>query len=47
MLPAPSDNAAMQIDQPKSGQPKADPRKRKRRWFQFGLGSLMIVTLLA
>ena len=28
--------------------PKADPPKRKRRWFQFSLRSLMIgVTLLA
>jgi hypothetical protein len=38
----------MQIDQPKSGQPKADPPKRKRRWFQFSLRTLLIVvTLLA
>jgi hypothetical protein len=38
----------MQIDQPKSGQPKTGPPKRKRRWFQFSLRTLMIVvTLLA
>jgi hypothetical protein len=31
-LPAPADNAAMEADPP-----KADPPKRKRRWFQFSL----------
>jgi hypothetical protein len=31
-----------------SEQPKADPPKRKRRWFQFSLRSLLlVVTLLA
>jgi hypothetical protein len=40
-LPAPADNAAME-----SEPTKADPPKRKRRWFQFSLRSLMIgVTL--
>jgi hypothetical protein len=39
----PADNAAMEADPP-----KADPPKRKRRWFQFSLRTLMIVvTLLA
>ena len=42
-LPAVGDNAAMQTEPP-----KADPPKRKRRWFQFSLRTLMIVvTLLA
>jgi hypothetical protein len=42
-LPAASDNAAMQTEPLKS-----DPPKRKRRWFQFSLRTLMIVvTLLA
>jgi hypothetical protein len=42
-LPAVGDNAAMQSDSP-----KADPPKRKRRWFQFSLRSVLIaVTLLA
>jgi hypothetical protein len=36
-LPAVTDNAAMQTEPP-----KADPPKRKRRWFQFSLRSLMI-----
>ena len=37
------DNAALQTEPP-----KADPPKRKRRWFQFSLRTLMIVvTLLA
>jgi hypothetical protein len=40
---AAEDNAAMQTEPP-----NADPPKRKRRWFQFSLRSLMIgVTLLA
>ena len=40
-LPAAGDNAAMQTEPP-----KADSPKRKRRWFQFSLRSLMIgVTL--
>ena len=38
-----ADNAAMQAEPP-----KAEPPKRKRRWFQFSLRTLMIgVTLLA
>jgi hypothetical protein len=37
-LSAPADNAAMQAEPP-----KADPPKRKRRWFQFSLRTLMIV----
>jgi hypothetical protein len=42
-LPKLADNAVMQADPP-----KADPPKRKRRWFQFSLRTLMIgVTLLA
>jgi len=42
-LPAVRDNAAMQ-----TGPPKAEPPKRKRRWFQFSLRSLQIaVALLA
>jgi hypothetical protein len=42
-LPAVVDNAGMQAEPP-----KADPPKRKRRWFQFSLGTLLIgVTLLA
>jgi hypothetical protein len=41
-LPAPADNAAMQTDPPKS-----DPPKRKRRWFQFSLRTLLIVVLIA
>jgi hypothetical protein len=42
-LPAAEDNAAMQADPP-----KAEPPKRKRRWFQFHVRTLMIgVTLLA
>ena len=41
--PAVGDNAAMQ-----SEPPQADPPKRKRRWFQFSLRSLLIgVTVLA
>jgi hypothetical protein len=36
-LPAVGDNAAMQTESP-----KADPPKRKRRWFQFSLRSLLI-----
>jgi hypothetical protein len=35
-LPAPADNQAME----------ADPPKRKRRWFQFSLRSLMIFTMV-
>jgi hypothetical protein len=42
-LPAARDNAAMETEPL-----KADPPKRKRRWFQFRLRTLMIgVTLLA
>ena len=41
--PVGGDNAAMQTEPS-----KADPPKRKRRWFQFSLRTLMIgVTLLA
>jgi hypothetical protein len=41
--PAVGDNAAMETEPP-----KAEPPKRKRRWFQFSLRTLMIgVTLLA
>ena len=43
LLPAVGDNAAMEAEPP-----KAEPPKRKRRWFQFSLRTLMIVvTLLA
>ena len=43
MLPAPADNAAMEAEPPKT-----EPSKRKRRWFQFSLRTLMVaVTLLA
>jgi hypothetical protein len=42
-LSAVVDNAAME-----SEPPKADPPKRKHRWFQFSLRTLLIVvTLLA
>jgi hypothetical protein len=42
-LPAVADNAAMQAEPL-----KAEPPKRKRRWFQFSLRTLLIgVTLLA
>ena len=42
-LPAVGDDAAMQTEPP-----KAEPPKRKRRWYQFSLRSLLIVvTLLA
>ena len=42
-LPQPADNAAMEVEPT-----KAEPAKRKRRWFQFSLRSLLIgVTLLA
>jgi hypothetical protein len=40
-LPAVGDNAAMQADPPKTGSPK-----RKRRWYQFSLRSLLIFTLV-
>jgi hypothetical protein len=40
-LPAVGDNSAMQPEPP-----KADPPKRKRRWFQFSLRTLMIVVAL-
>src|SRR5207244_259173 len=40
-LPVVEDNAAMP-----SEPPDADPPKRKRRWFQFSLRSLMIFTLI-
>jgi Leucine rich repeat/Leucine Rich repeat len=39
--PAVGDNAAMEAEPP-----KADPPKRKRRWFQFSLRSLMIFTAI-
>jgi hypothetical protein len=38
-LPAPADNAAMEAEPP-----KAEPPKRKRRWFQFSLRTLFVVT---
>jgi type VI protein secretion system component VasK len=42
-LPAVGDNAAMEAEPPVAAEPK-----RKRRWFQFSLRTLMIaVTLLA
>jgi uncharacterized protein (TIGR03067 family) len=41
-LPAVEDNAAMEADPP-----KAEPPKRKRRWFQFSLRTLVIFTLIA
>jgi Leucine-rich repeat (LRR) protein len=41
-LPAVGDNAAMQIEPS-----KAEPPKRKRRWFQFSLRSLLLLVLLA
>jgi hypothetical protein len=37
-LPAVGDNAAMQAEPP-----QAEPPKRKRRWFQFSLRTLLIV----
>jgi Leucine Rich repeat len=40
-LLAVGDNAAMEAEPP-----QADPPKRKRRWFQFSLRTLMILTLL-
>jgi hypothetical protein len=40
-LPAVGDNAAMQAEPP-----KAEPPKRKRRWFQFSLRTLMIVVAI-
>jgi Leucine rich repeat len=40
-LPAVGDNAGMQFDPS-----KAAPPKRKRRWFQFSLRSLLIVTMI-
>ena len=40
-LPKLGDNADMQTEPP-----KADPPKRKRRWFQFSLRSLLIFTLI-
>ena len=36
-LPEPADNAAMETDPA-----KADPPKRKRRWFQFSLRTLLV-----
>jgi hypothetical protein len=39
-LPALGDNAAMQ-----SQPPKAEPPKRKRRWFQFSLRTLLILAV--
>jgi Leucine Rich repeat len=41
-LPAAGDNAAMSIDAS-----DAAPPKRKRRWFQFSLRTLLIFTLIA
>ena len=38
--PAAADNTAMQIEPP-----KADPPKRKRRWFQFSLRTLLLFTI--
>ena len=38
LLPAVADNAAMEAEPP-----RADPPKRKRRWFQFSLRTMMIV----
>jgi hypothetical protein len=40
-LPAVGDNAAMEAEPP-----KADPPKRKRRWLQFSLRTLMMFTLI-
>jgi hypothetical protein len=40
-LPAVEDNAAMEAEPP-----KADPPKRKLRWFQFSLRSLLVMTLI-
>jgi hypothetical protein len=40
-LPAVGDNAGMQTEPPKS-----DPPKRKRRWFQFSLRTLLIFTIV-
>jgi hypothetical protein len=40
-LPAPADNAAMELEPT-----KADPPKRKGRWFQFSLRTLLIFTLI-
>ena len=40
-LSAVADNAAVETEPP-----KAEPPKRKRRWFQFSLRSLMIFTLI-
>jgi Leucine Rich repeat len=40
-LPAVGDNAAMQTEPP-----KAEPPKRKRRWFQFSLRALMMFTVV-
>jgi Leucine-rich repeat (LRR) protein len=41
LLPTPTDNAAME-----TGPHKAEPPKRKRRWFQFSLRTLMVLTLV-
>jgi hypothetical protein len=41
-LPAPADNAAMETEQPKTELPK-----RKRRWFQFSLRTLLIGVVAA
>ncbi len=40
-LPAVADNGAMEAELPKT-----DPPKRKRRWYQFSLRTLMIVVRL-
>src|ERR1700694_4735083 len=42
LLPAVGDNAAMEAEPH-----KAVPPKRKRRWFQFSLRSLLIFTVIA
>jgi hypothetical protein len=40
-LRAVGDNAAMETEQP-----RADPPKRKRRWFQFSLRTLLVITTI-
>ena len=42
LLPAVGDDAAMQAEPP-----KPEPPKRKRRWYQFSLRTLMIVVTVA
>jgi hypothetical protein len=41
LLPAPADNVAMEAERT-----KAEPPKRKRRWYQFSLRTLMIFTAI-